>query len=404
MNATPVLDLDPREPSFVRDPYPAYAEMRRLGRCFHWKQLGHHCCGRYDDVNAILRDRRFGRQILHVATREELGWPEPADHLAPFHAFERHSLLELEPPRHTRLRGFVNTSFLPRQVDPFAPQVERLAHDLIDGFAASGRCDLVADYAAPLAVGVIADFLGVPRNVSPQLLAWSHDMVAIYQARRDRGIEDRTVAATVEFSSLVREFVAARRRGPGEDFLSQLVLATDSAGRGLTDDEIVTMGILLLNAGHEATVHALGNGVRAILDHVPDAARAVAADPDGHVEEMLRFDAPLHMFTRYALEDVDAAGERFRKGDVVGLLLGSANRDPEKFPDPDAFIAGRSPNPHVSFGVGIHACVGAPLARLEMQVAVRVLFERLPGVAVAEPPRVKDAWHFRGLESLGLVW
>jgi len=404
MTATSFLDLDPSDPSFVRDPYPAYAEMRRLGRCFHWKQLGHRCCGRYDDVNAILRDRRFGRQILHVATREELGWPEPAEHLAPFHAFERHSLLELEPPRHTRLRGFVNTSFLPRQVDRFSPQIELLAHDLIDGFATRGRCDLVGDYAAPLAVGVIADFLGVPRELSPQLLAWSHDMVAIYQARRDRGIEDRTVAATMEFSALVREFVAARRRGPGEDFLSQLVTATDAAGRGLTDDEVVTMGILLLNAGHEATVHALGNGVRAILDHVPDAARAVAADAAGHVEEMLRFDAPLHMFTRYALEDVDAAGERFRKGDVVGLLLGSANRDPEKFSDPDAFIAGRSPNPHVSFGVGIHACVGAPLARLEMQVAVRVLFERLPGVAVAEPPRVKDAWHFRGLESLGLVW
>ena len=404
MTATPVLDLDPREPSFVRDPYPAYAEMRTLGCCFHWKQLGHRCCGRYDDVNAILRDRRFGRQILHVASREELGWSDPAEHLAPFHAFERHSLLELEPPRHTRLRGFVNTSFLPRQVDRFAPQIERLAHELIDGFAAHGRCDLVAEYAAPLAVGVIADFLGVPRNLSPQLLAWSHDMVAIYQARRDRSIEDRTVAATMEFSALVREFVAARRHVPGEDFLSQLVTATDAAGRGLTDDEVVTMGILLLNAGHEATVHALGNGVRAILDQVPDAARAVAADPAGHVEEMLRFDAPLHMFTRYALEDVDAAGERFRKGDVVGLLLGSANRDPEKFADPDAFISVRSPNPHVSFGVGIHACVGAPLARLEMQVAVRVLFERLPGVAVAEPPRVKDAWHFRGVESLGLVW
>ena len=401
---TPTFDLDPRDPGFVRDPYPAYAEMRRLGRCVRWKQLGHRCCGRYDDVNAILRDRRFGRQILHVATREELGWPEPAGHLTPFHEFERHSLLELEPPRHTRLRGFVNTSFLPRQVDRFAPRIERLAHDLIDGFEGRGRCDLVADYAAPLAVGVIADFLGVPRELSPRLLAWSHDMVAIYQARRDRGIEDRTVAATVEFSARVREFVVARRRGPGEDFLSQLVTATDATGRGLSDDEVVTMGILLLNAGHEATVHALGNGVQAILDHVPGAAGAVAADPAGHVEEMLRFDPPLHLFTRYALEDVEAAGERFRKGEVVGLLLGSANRDPGKFADPDAFIAMRSPNPHLSFGAGIHACVGAPLARLEMQVAVRVLFERLPGVALAELPRVKDAWHFRGLDSLHLSW
>ena len=404
MTAAPAYDLDPCDPGFVHDPYPAYADMRRLGRCFEWRQLGHRCCGHYDDVNAILRDRRFGRQILHVATRAELGWPEPAPHLAPFHDFERHSLLELEPPRHTRLRGFVHPAFLPRQVDRYAAGIEQLAHELIDGFAGRGRCDLVADYAAPLAVGVIADFLGVPRALSPRLLAWSHDMVAIYQARRDRAIEDRTVAATVDFSRLVREFVAARRRAPHEDFLSQLVTAADAEGRGLTDDEVVTMGILLLNAGHEATVHALGNGVRAILGHVPDAARAVAADPAGHVEEMLRFDAPLHLFTRYALEDVDAAGTRFRKGDVVGLLLGSANRDPAKFQQPDTFVASRGPNPHVSFGVGIHACVGAPLARLEMQVAVRTLFTRLPGIAVAEPPRVKDAWHFRGLEALDLAW
>jgi cytochrome P450 len=399
-----VVDLDPREPAFVRDPYPYYAAMRELGRCFGWHQLGHRCFGRYDDVNVLLRDRRFGRQILHVASREELGLPEPPPHLGPFHDFERHSLLELEPPRHTRLRGFVNAAFLPRQVDRFAPRIERLAHDLVDAFVGRGRCDLVADYAAPLAVGVIADFLGVPRDLSPRLLAWSHDMVAIYQARRDREIENRTVAATVEFSAVVRDFVAARRRETGEDFLSQLVTGADGNGRGLTDDEVVTMGILLLNAGHEATVHAIGNGVRAILERVPSAAPAVIADPTGHVEEMLRFDAPLHMFTRYALEEVEHAGERFRKGDVVGLLLGSANRDPARFEAADEFRADRSPNPHVSFGAGIHACVGAPLARLEMQIALRVLFERLPELAIIEPLRPRDAWHFRGLEALPVGW
>jgi cytochrome P450 len=404
MPEPPVFDLDPCDPAFVRDPYPRYASMRDLGRVFAWRQLGHRCVARYDDVNSLLRDRRFGRQILHVASRAELGWPEPAGHLEPFHEFERHSLLELEPPRHTRLRGFVNAAFLPRQVDRAAPGIARLAHELVDGFAARGACDLVADYAAPLAVGVIAEFLGVPRDLGPRLLAWSHDMVAIYQARRDRAIEDRTVAATEEFSAFMRKFVAARRREPHDDFLSQLVTTTDGTGQGLTDDEITTMGILLLNAGHEATVHALGNGVRAILDHVPDAADAVVADPAGHVEEMLRFDPPLHMFTRYALDDMDVAGERFRKGDVIGLLLAAANRDPAKFARPDVFAATRSPNPHVSFGAGIHACVGAPLARLEMQVALRVLFERLPGLRIQEPPRVRDAWHFRGLEALRIGW
>jgi cytochrome P450 len=404
MAGIPEFDLDPCDPAFVRDPYPFYAAMRELGRVFAWRQLGHRCVARYDDVNTLLRDRRFGRQILHVATRAELGWPEPAAHLAPFHDFERHSLLELEPPRHTRLRGFVNAAFLPRRVEQAAASVERLARHLVDGFVARGACDVVADYAAPLAVGVIAEFLGVPRDRGPQLLGWSHDMVAIYQARRDRTIEERTVVATREFSAFMREIVAVRRREPRDDFLSHLVTATDGTGQGLSDDEITTMGILLLNAGHEATVHALGNGVRAILDHVPAPADAVVADPAGHVEEMLRFDPPLHMFTRYALEDVEVAGERFQKGDVIGLLLGSANRDPARFAQPDRFDACRSPNPHVGFGAGIHACVGAPLARLEMQVALRVLFERLPDLAIEEPPRVKDAWHFRGVESLRVAW
>jgi len=398
------VDLDPREPAFVRNPYPYYEVMRELGRAFHWRQLGHRCCARYEDVNALLRDRRFGRQILHVASREELGWPEPAQHLGPVHDFERHSLLELEPPRHTRLRGFVNAAFLPRQVDRLAAGIERLAHELIDDFGSRGSCDVVADYAAPLAVGVIADFLGVPRSLGPRLLSWSHDMVALYQARRDRAIEDRAAAATAAFSELMEEFVTARRREPREDFLSQLVTAVDADGHGLADEEIVTMGILLLNAGHEATVHALGNGVRAILAHVPHPAAAIGADPAGHVEEMLRFDAPLHMFTRYALEDLQHAGIPFRTGEVVGLLLGSANRDPAKFTEPDRFAAGRSPNPHVSFGAGIHNCVGAPLARLEMQLAIRVLFARLPDLRVVEPPQVRDAWHFRGLESLDVAW
>ena len=397
------IDLDPRHPGFVADPYPAYETMRSLGRVFRWRQLGHRCCGRYDDVNALLRDRRFGRQILHLATRAELGWPEPAERLRPFADFEKHSLLELEPPRHTRLRGFVNPAFLPRQIDQQRLAVERLAGELADGLASRRRFDLIADFSAPLAVGVIAEFLGVPRSLGPQLLAWSHDMVAIYQARRDQAIEDGAVRATVAFTALMREYIAARRAAPTTDFLSQLVTMTDSAGEGLSDDEVVTMSILLLNAGHEASVHALGNGVAAMLA-VPVNREAVLADPAGHVEEMLRFDPPLHMFTRYALEDLEYAGETFRKGEIIGLLLGSANRDPAKFSSPDVFDASRAPNPHVSFGAGIHACVGAPLARLELQIGLKLLFGRFPGLRVATPPRPRDAWHFRGLESLLVEW
>lgn len=396
------MSLDARDSGFVQNPYPFYADWREAGSAFFWEDLGHWCFPRYEDVSSLLRDRRFGRQVLHVATRGELGWPEPPPHLRPFYAFEEHSLLELEPPVHTRLRGFINPSFLPRQIARLASRVEQLANELIDRFPAAGETDLIKSFAEPVPVMVIAGFLGVPEEMAPQILAWSHDMVAMYQARRDREIEDRAVAATVAFSDYMRVLLAERRRVPGEDFLSQLVTARDDEGTALSEDELVTTAILLLNAGHEATVHALGNGVQALLRH--GKAADFAANPAACSEEMLRFDTPLHMFKRYALEDIEYKGVRLGKGDQIGLLLGSANRDTRKFPEADRFLAGRAPNPHVSFGAGIHFCVGAPLARLEMQTALRVLFERLPDLRLAAPARYRDTWHFHALESLPVAW
>ncbi|MFM8232120.1 MAG: cytochrome P450, partial [Chthoniobacterales bacterium] len=352
------ISLNPCETDFVQDPYPFYARWRGECPVFFWEELGHWCFARHQDVSALLRDRRFGRQILHVATREELGWPETPAHLRPFYAFEEHSLLELEPPVHTRLRGFINPSFLPRQIARLQPRIEKLANDLIDRFPAGKTTDLITSFAEPVPVMVIAGFLGVPEEMAPQILSWSHDMVAMYQARRDRGIEDRAVAATIAFSGYMRELLAERRREPGEDFLSQLATARDQQGTALTEDELVTTAILLLNAGHEATVHALGNGVQALLRHGKTAD--FLENPTTCSEEMLRFDTPLHMFKRYALEDIEYGGLRLRKGDQIGLLLGSANRDEEKFPEADRFVANRNPNPHVSFGGGIHFCVGAP--------------------------------------------
>jgi cytochrome P450 len=262
------VSLDPRHEDFVQNPYPFYAELRARCPVFHWEQLGHWCFADYDEVNALLRDRRFGRQILHLATRQELGWPEIAEHLVPFHQFEEHSLLELEPPVHTRLRGFINPSFLPRQIERLRPEVEQLANELIDRFAANGTTDLITAFAEPIPVMVIARFLGVPDEMTPQILSWSHDMVAMYQARRDRTVEDRAVSATIAFTNYMRELLADRRRHPGDDFLSQLVTARDEQGTALTDDELVTTAILLLNAGHEATVHSLGNGAQALLRRI----------------------------------------------------------------------------------------------------------------------------------------
>ncbi len=393
------VSLDPRDPEFFGNPYPAYHALRQSVPVFKWEEYGYWCFARHEDVAALLRDRRFGRQILHVMSREELGWAETPRHLKPFYDFERHSLLETEPPVHTRLRGLVNRAFLSRTVERLRPRIAQLAHELIDGFASKRQADLLDQFATPIPIFIIAELLGVPTDAGPMLLAWSHDMVAMYQARRDEEVERKAVAATIAFSAFMRDHVRERRSRPGEDLLSHLI-AAEQQGKTLTEDELITTAILLLNAGHEATVHAIGNGVKALLEQ----GQAREGFGEGHVEEVLRFDAPLHLFTRYALEDVDYNGLRLRKGETVGLLLGAANRDPARFAEPDSFDPSRAPNPHVSFGAGIHFCVGAPLARLELNVALPVLFERLPGLKLAAKPRYRDAYHFYGLESLQVTW
>jgi cytochrome P450 len=196
----------------------------------------------------------------------------------------------------------------------------------------------------------------------------------------------------------MRDYGEGRRHEPRDDLLTQLI-AAEQEGQKLSTDELVTTAILLLNAGHEATVHALGNGIKALLE------RGLRGDGDPRlVEELLRYDAPLHLFTRYALEDVEFAGISLRQGEEIGLLLGAANRDPARFPDPDHFDPRREPCPHVSFGAGIHFCVGAPLARLEMQIALPILFERLPRLGLAEQPRYRDSYHFHGLERLDVTF
>lgn len=397
--------LDPRDDAFVQDPYPAYRAIREACPVFWWEEYGHWCLSSHDAVSAAFRDRRFGRQILHVANRAELGWPEPEAHLEPWLAIERHSLLELEPPDHTRLRGLVNRAFVSRQVERLRPRVARLAHELIDRFEGRGEVELIEAFATPIPVVLIAELLGVPPERAPDLLDWSHRMVAMYQFRRSREVEDGAVAATAAFAAFLRGYVAERRAKPADDLITELI-AAEEAGERLSEPELVSTCILLLNAGHEATVHAIGNGVRALLASGRDPVRLLgdAAAAPGVVEEMLRHDAPLHMFTRYALEDCEAFGVRLRRGERIGLLLGAANRDPARFADPDRFEPARAPNPHVSFGAGIHFCVGAPLARLELEVALPILFERLPRLSLAGAPRFRDAYHFHGLERLDLAF
>jgi cytochrome P450 len=392
------VSLDPRDPRFFNNPYLAYHAIRAKTPIFKWEQYGYWCFARHEDVNALLRDRRFGRQITHILSREQLGWAEIPAHLKPFYAFEAHSLLELEPPVHTRIRGLVNRAFLSRAVERLRPRIAALAHELIDSFMADGETDLLTSFATPIPVIVIAELLGVPREMAPRLLSWSHDMVAMYQARRDEKIERAAVAATIVFTSFMRGYVTERRKVPRDDLITQLI-AAEQEGAKLSEDELITTAILLLNAGHEATVHAIANGVKALLE------RGLTAGNDPRLaDEILRFDAPLHLFTRYALEDVEFAGLKIKQGEEIGLLLGAANRDPGRFAEPDCFDPERDPNPHVSFGAGIHFCVGAPLARLELSAALPVLFERLPRLAMAEEPRYRDTYHFHGLHSLKVRW
>jgi cytochrome P450 len=264
--------------------------------------------------------------------------------------------------------------------------------------------DLLPAFASPLPITIISEMLGVPVEMGPQLLDWSHKMVAMYTHGRTRETEEIANRATQEFSDFLRSYVAERRKSPDDDLLSLLISAQEG-GQKLSEDELVSSAILLLNAGHEATVHQTGNAVRTVLAQGGDPRRffASAEATAATVEECLRFDAPLHLFTRYAYEEMEIApGVTVKFGEQVGLLLGMANRDPLAFSAPAAFRPDRTDQKNVSFGAGIHFCIGAPLARLELQVALKVLFDRLPRLALAEEPRFRDSWHFHGLERLAV--
>ena len=390
------LAQSPRDPAFVQNPYPFYERARALGPLFRWEDYGFPCAAGHAAVTALLKDRRLGRELP-----DDLK-PARPPHLAGFYAIDDRAMLDREPPSHTRLRGLVLRAFTSRRIAALGPGIAALAHTLIDRLECP-EFDLLPAFAERLPVLVIARLLGVPEERADDLLAWSHAMVAIYQARRDRAVEDRADAAARAFAAFLGAHVDARRRRPADDLISELI-AAEAAGDRLDADELVATCVLLLNAGHEATVHAIGNGVAAILAAGLDPAGLFAspAATAATVEEVLRFDPPLHLFTRFALEDVEVFGDRFRRGDTVGCLLAAANRDPVRFPDPGRFDPSRAAAPHLSFGAGIHFCVGAGERRAELAIALPLLFRRFPRLALAAPPAFADRYHFRGMEALRL--
>jgi cytochrome P450 len=399
------LSLDARDPGFYRNPNAGYAAMHANSPTFWWEEQDQWYFAGYDNVNALLRDRRFGRQITHVMSRDELGWPQPSPRLADFDRTESKSLLSIEPPEHTRLRTLVNRAFVSRQIERLRPEIASLCHSLIDGFEKDGGTELLDSFAEVIPVTIIASMIGVPLDMRRQLLDWSHDYVRMYMFGKTEGDEDRANRAAKEFADYIITLAAERRTAPRDDLLS-LMLSPARDGQYLTEDELVSTAIVLLNAGHEATVHQIGNATNIILQSGLDPKALFADDRATQLttEETIRLSAPVHIFKRWALEDLEFDGIELKKGDEVGMILAAANLDPRKFADPLAFRPARDEGTSLSFGAGIHFCIGAPLARLEMQIALPILFERLPGMRIAKEPVVKDVYHFHGLERLELEW
>jgi len=383
------LAQSPKDPEFVQNPYAFYEKARAAGPFFHWRDYSMICATSYAAINAILRDRRFGREVPPEKRK-----PVPA-HLKPFYAVDDHSMLELEPPRHTRLRGLVMRAFTSRRINGLAPEIAQLSHDLITRFPAD-EFDLLRHFAQALPVIIIARLLGVPEGMAPQLLAWSNTMVKVYIADRDEATERAAGQAAAEFSAFMHAYINQRRARPADDLITHLI-AAEQEGEKLSTQELITTCILLLNAGHEATVHTIGNGVKTLLE---SQTPLPSAPIEAVAEEIIRFDPPLHLFTRHAYEDVEVMGHTIPKGSEIGLLLAAGNHDPAAFEAPHRFTPNRPAKANLSFGAGLHFCVGAPLARLELQIALPVLFDRLPKLHITQPPEYTNLYHFHGLKTL----
>ncbi|APE43199.1 cytochrome [Sulfitobacter alexandrii] len=385
------LSQSPHAPDFIQNPYAVYDEARARGPVLFWEDYSMPAAFDSATVTALLRDRRLGREHPDPG-------PRPA-HLQTWTRLHDNSMLELEPPRHTRLRGQVLRAFTSRRIANLGPDIDEITAELLGDLPASGAFDLIPQFCTQLPVRIIARLLGVPEDRAPDLLRWSTTMVAMYMAGATRATEDAAEEAAREFVDYLDGYIDQRRSRPGDDLISQLI-AAEAQGDSLNTDELVSTCVLLLNAGHEATVHTLGNAVKCLLENDTDPLALAAHNIAATVEEVLRYDPPLHIFTRYAYEDIDLGEATLKKGEEIALVLGAAGRDPEVHVAPDLFNPQRPGRPHAAFGGGLHFCVGAPLARLELQKALPALFARLPDLALAETPRYADSYHFHKLERL----
>jgi cytochrome P450 len=389
VDAAELLDLSDR--AVVADPYPAFAALRAEAPVAWHSGLGLWVATSHAACSQVLRERSLGR-IFRPRT--------PQDEWETFNWLHADSILDSEPPKHSRLRRLVQSAFSRGHVSRLGPRIEELTAGLLDGcderLAGEGSFDVIAELAEPLPVLVIAELLGWPEADRHLLRPWSQAIVKMYEVHRTPAQEAEAVAASAEFAAYVETLAGERATDPGDDLLSDLVAVRDGGDR-LSTNELVATVVLLLNAGHEASVNGFGNGLASLL---ASGGNPGAVEP--LVEEMLRHDSPLQLFERTATRDTTVGDVTVAEGQKVAALLGAADRDPAVFEAPDEFRPGRDPNPHLAFGAGIHFCIGAPLARLELQTSVAALLARFGRLEVVEAVR-RPTFVLRGYERLSVT-
>jgi cytochrome P450 len=390
------INFNPMDPEFVEDPYPTYHRLRTEDPV-HQSPLGFWVLTRYEDVAAVLRDPIFAKEAIaaFVAARFGVAVP-PGVGL---------SMLDRDPPDHTRLRSLVSKAFTPRVVEGLRPHIRQIVDELLARVEGAGTMDLIEQFAYPLPVIVICELLGVPVADHERFKEWGLDIARGLDAIMlppDSEVAVRSVTSRRALAGYFRELIAERRATPRNDLLSGLI-AAEEAGDKLSEEELLATCILLLVAGHETTVNLIGNGTLALLRH-PDQLRRLRENPGligSAVEELLRYDGPVQRTARIPSADVTIGGRTIGKGEMVMPFIGAADRDPAQFPDPDRLDITRAENRHLAFGWGIHFCLGAPLARVEGQIAIDTLVRKFPRLALGtDKPEHRQSLTLRGLTSL----
>ncbi len=391
--------FNPMDPEFLADPYPTYHRLRAEDPV-HQSPLGFWVLARYDGVVAVLRDARCAKEPMIAAVAARLGIPPGTIGL---------SMLDRDPPDHTRLRGLASKAFTPRVVEALRPRIQQIVDGLLERIEPQGEMDLIEEFAYPLPVIVICEMLGVPLADHERFKGWSLDLARGLDSVMlgpDSEVAQRSGKARHALAGYFRELIAERRASPRSDLLSALI-AAEEAGDRLSENELLATCILLLVAGHETTVNLIGNGTMALLRH-PDQLRRLREDPGliaSAVEELLRYDGPVQRTARTPTADVTVGGRTIGKGEMVMPFIGAADRDPAQFPHPDRLDITRADNRHIAFGLGIHFCLGAPLARVEGQIAIGTLVRTLPKLALAtDTPEYRQSLTLRGLQALPLTF